>query len=260
MSHLQPTQRGQLAWWVCTSRKYLERTHAIAHTHTHTYTKAAGWNPTQKLAARRLCQPQRRPAGGPLSFFSPSRDPRRSIRNLVPGGRFKSRWRPEAVLAAEEVLLGDTMLSKCVLVARRDVFDVRGGMVQAKRSVLIGITLKSGLGVYRQHWGSKRPILLISSAGALNVKARLGTCGEVEGCFACPSSSGIVELKKKKKKGKDKIQSCCFLMQKCTALQCLCTASSVLPNPYLHLTSPSSVTSIKPCCSEGGGKKLNKII
>lgn len=158
-------------------------------THTDTRTKAAGWNPTQKPAARRLCQPRRRPGGWPPFLFFPSRDPRRSIRNLVPGGRFKSRWRPEAVLAAEEVLLGDTMLSECVLVARRDVFDVRGGMVQAKRSVLIGITLKSGLGVYRQHWGSKRPILLISSAGALNVKARLGTCGEVEGCFGIAQES-----------------------------------------------------------------------
>lgn len=86
------------------------------------------------------------------------------------------------------------------------VFDVRGGMVQAKRSVLIGITLKSGLGVYRQHWGSKRPILLISSAGALNVKAWLGMCGEGEGCFACPPSSGIVKKTKQKTvKDKDKV-------------------------------------------------------
>lgn len=47
------------------------------------------------------------------------------------------------------------MLSECVLVARWDVFDVQGGIVRAKRSVLIGITLKSGLWVYRQHCGVK---------------------------------------------------------------------------------------------------------
>lgn len=85
--------------------------------HTHTHTKASGQNPTQKPTARRLCQPRRHPAGGPFSIFS-SHDQRSSIRNLDPGNRFKSRWRPEAVLAAAEVLLGDTMLSECVLVAR----------------------------------------------------------------------------------------------------------------------------------------------
>lgn len=159
----------------------------MAHTQIHTRRPRVGIQPRNPLRGDSASRGGARRVP-PFPFF-PQPRPTSSIRNLVPGGRFKSRWRPEAVLAAEEVLLGDTMLSECVLVARRDVFDVRGGMVQAKRSVLIGITLKSGLGVYRQHWGSKRPILLISSAGALNVKAWLGTCGEVEGCFGIAQES-----------------------------------------------------------------------